>query len=60
MQTEIISAREAKDLLPLIDERHFVGAMWDPIEGHLDPYGTTHAYANRRGCRAPKSTSIIA
>ena len=19
--------------------------MWDPIEGHLDPYGTTHAYA---------------
>jgi dimethylglycine dehydrogenase len=45
MQTEIISAGEAKELLPLIDERHFVGAMWDPIEGHLDPYGTTQAYA---------------
>jgi dimethylglycine dehydrogenase len=45
METEIISAREAKEILPLIDESHFVGAMWDPIEGHLDPYGTTHAYA---------------
>ncbi|MYZ48035.1 GcvT family protein [Propylenella binzhouense] len=45
MQTEIISAAEAKALLPLIDEASFVGAMWDPIEGHLDPYGTTHAYA---------------
>ena len=45
METEIISAKEAKELLPLIDERHFVGAMWDPIEGHLDPSGTTHAYA---------------
>lgn len=45
METEIISAREAKEILPLIDERHFVGAMWDPIEGHLDPSGTTHAYA---------------
>jgi dimethylglycine dehydrogenase len=45
MQTEIISAAEAKALMPLIDERYFVGAMWDPIEGHLDPYGTTHAYA---------------
>ena len=45
METEIISSAEAKKLLPLIDESYFVGAMWDPIEGHLDPYGTTHAYA---------------
>jgi dimethylglycine dehydrogenase len=45
MQTEIISAREARDLMPLLDDRYFVGALWDPIEGHLDPYGTTHAYA---------------
>ena len=45
MRTEIISATEAKALMPLIDERHFIGALWDPVEGHLDPSGTTHAYA---------------
>lgn len=45
METEIISASEAKKILPLIDESKFVGALWDPIEGHLDPSGTTHAYA---------------
>jgi dimethylglycine dehydrogenase len=45
MHTEIISASEAKRLMPLIDEGQFVGAMYDPLEGHLDPYGTTHAYA---------------
>ncbi|GGH29199.1 glycine cleavage system protein T [Alsobacter metallidurans] len=45
MHTEIISAAEAKRLMPLIDESRFVGAMYDPLEGHLDPYGTTHAYA---------------
>ncbi|MEM6614929.1 MAG: FAD-dependent oxidoreductase [Pseudomonadota bacterium] len=45
METEIISPKEAKDLCPLIDETKFVGAMWDSIEGHLDPSGTTHAYA---------------
>ncbi len=45
MDLDIISASEAKDLLPLIDDKHFVGALWDPIEGHLDPSGTTHAYA---------------
>jgi dimethylglycine dehydrogenase len=45
MHTEIISAAEAKKLMPLIDENQFAGAMYDPFEGHLDPYGTTHAYA---------------
>ncbi|MCC0042549.1 MAG: GcvT family protein [Rhodobiaceae bacterium] len=45
METEIISAKEAKAICPLIDETKFVGAMWDPVEGHLDPSGTTHAYA---------------
>eukprot|EP01037_Dinobryon_pediforme_P029074 gene29074-32588_t len=45
MHTEIISASEAKQLMPLMDETKFVGAMYDPLEGHLDPYGTTHAYA---------------
>src|SRR5712672_4488370 len=28
-----------------MDEKEFVGAMYDPIEGHIDPYGVTHAYA---------------
>ncbi len=45
METEIISIAEAKAMFPILDEKHFVGAMFDPVEGHLDPSGTTHAYA---------------
>jgi dimethylglycine dehydrogenase len=45
MQLEIISVDEAARLFPLMNKRHFVGALWDPIEGHVDPYGVTHAYA---------------
>ncbi len=45
METEIITPLEAKAMFPLMDESHFVGALWDPVEGHLDPSGTTHAYA---------------
>ena len=45
METELITPSEAKAMFPLMDESHFVGAMWDPVEGHLDPSGTTHAYA---------------
>lgn len=45
METEIITPSEAKAMFPLMDESKFVGALWDPVEGHLDPSGTTHAYA---------------
>ncbi len=45
METELITPSEAKAMFPLMDESNFVGAMWDPVEGHLDPSGTTHAYA---------------
>jgi dimethylglycine dehydrogenase len=45
MDLEIISVDEAARLFPLMDKKHFVGAMYDPIEGHVDPYGVTHAYA---------------
>ena len=45
METELITPSEAKAMYPLMDETNFVGAMWDPVEGHLDPSGTTHAYA---------------
>ena len=45
MDTELITPLEAKAMFPLMDEKHFVGALWDPVEGHLDPSGTTHAYA---------------
>jgi len=45
MDTQIISVNEAKSYFPLLEERHFVGALLDPNEGHLDPSGTTYAYA---------------
>jgi dimethylglycine dehydrogenase len=56
---ELITPSEAKAMFPLMDETNFVGALWDPVEGHLDPSGTTHAYAKAariwRGDRAAQS-----
>jgi dimethylglycine dehydrogenase len=45
METELVSAAEAKRLMPLLDERYFVGGLYDPFEGHVDPSGVTYAYA---------------
>ena len=45
MELELLSVDEAAERFPLLDKRHFVGALYDPVEGHVDPYGVTHAYA---------------
>jgi dimethylglycine dehydrogenase len=45
LETELLSAAEAKRLHPLLEEQYFVGAMLDVADGNLDPAGTTHAYA---------------
>jgi dimethylglycine dehydrogenase len=51
-------------MFPILDEKCFIGALWDPIEGHLDPSGTTHAYAKAARiagaeicCGTPRSRS---
>ena len=45
LDQEFISVAEAKEMHPLINEKHFVGALYDPFEGHVDPSGVTNAYA---------------
>lgn len=45
LDAHIISPAEAHEIMPLLDPDQFVGALYDEVEGHLDPYGTTHAYA---------------
>jgi dimethylglycine dehydrogenase len=45
MDLEIISAAEAKAMFPMMEEQYFVGALFDPVEGHVDPSGVTNAYA---------------
>ncbi|MGB3736125.1 MAG: FAD-dependent oxidoreductase [Ilumatobacter sp.] len=57
METELISAKEAHEMVPFLDPSHFVGAMWDRHEGHVDPSGVTHAYAEaakQRGAEVNK------
>jgi len=45
IDADIITPEEAHDLMPLLDPAQFVGAMKTSFDGHLDPSGTTYAYA---------------
>jgi dimethylglycine dehydrogenase len=45
LNTRLVSPREIRELCPLIDVSEVLGGIYDPMEGHLDPYGATHAFA---------------
>lgn len=45
LETEIISAAEIQKLSPVTNIDGILGGLYDPLDGHLDPSGTTHAYA---------------
>jgi dimethylglycine dehydrogenase len=61
METEMISLEEARNLNPLIDTQHFIGALWRSDGGHCDPSGTTHAYvkaARQLGASVERFTRV--
>ncbi len=45
LETEIFGLEEIKKFAPIINTDGIIGALYDPLDGHLDPSGTTHAYA---------------
>jgi dimethylglycine dehydrogenase len=49
LETQLLSPTEIRDMCPLIDVTNVIGALYDPMEGHLDPYGATHAFAKAAG-----------
>ncbi len=62
MQLELISATEARDLFPLLDPQYFVGALYDHVEGHVDPTGVTRAYvkcAQLAGAEVHQHTPVV-
>ena len=45
LDTEILGPEEIGKLAPITNLDGIVGGLYDPLDGHLDPSGTTHAYA---------------
>ncbi len=45
LDQEFISPLELAERHPLIDPKHYHAVLWDAQDGHLDPSGTTYAFA---------------
>ena len=63
METAMISVAEAKQRNVLIEEKHFMGALWRADGGHCDPASTTQAFAKSArllGANIERFTRVIA
>ena len=45
LDTHIFGPAQIAEFAPITNLDGIVGALYDPLDGHLDPSGTTHAYA---------------
>ncbi len=45
LNTELVTPEEIRKLSPITNTDGIIGGLYDPLDGHLDPSGTTHAYA---------------
>ena len=45
LHTELIGPDEIRKLSPITNTDGVIGALYNPLDGHLDPAGTTQAYA---------------
>ncbi|TJV25386.1 MAG: FAD-dependent oxidoreductase [Mesorhizobium sp.] len=52
----LVTPDEIKAICPIVDVTGVLGGLHDSNEGHLDPYGTTHAYA---GAAKKRGADII-
>ena len=57
LETEIVGPEEIARLSPITNPRGLLGALYDPLDGHLDPSGTTHAYA--KGARMQGAEIVL-
>lgn len=61
IESELITPSEIKSLCPLVEVDQVLGGLWTPDEGHLDPYGATHAYARaakKKGAEIFQQTKV--
>ena len=45
LDQEFVSLDEIAEKHPLIDPKRYISALWDPIDGEVDPSGVTYAFA---------------
>jgi sarcosine oxidase subunit beta len=64
LDVSLLTPDKIKDIVPILDVKgmHAIGATFCSTDGHVDPFKTTHAYANaaeKHGAHIHKFTKVI-
>ncbi len=62
LDQEFVSLEEIAEMHPLIEPKHYLGALYDPLDGDIDPSGVTYAYAKSAkhyGARFHTHTPVV-
>ena len=62
LNTYLVTPEEIRSLSPITNTKGILGALFDPLDGHLDPSGTTHAYAKgaqRQGAEVVLQNKVL-
>ena len=63
LDTHLIGPEEIRKRADFVNIDGVLGALWNPLDGHLDPAGTTHVYAaaaRRHGAEIYQQTAVTA
>ena len=58
---DLLSPTQARELYPFLETHDLEGALWDPMDGDVDPSQLTQAYARlarEAGCRIERFTRV--
>lgn len=62
LDQEFITLEELAHRHPLVEPKHYISALWDPLDGDLDPSGVVYAYAKAAqhyGARYEINTPVL-
>ena len=62
LEFTLLTPAEAKAKYPFLETHDLVGALWDPLDGDIDPSQLTQAFAKGArdlGCRIKRFTKVI-
>ncbi|HUO96404.1 MAG TPA: FAD-dependent oxidoreductase [Steroidobacteraceae bacterium] len=62
LDTRLVGPAEIQELCPIMDVKGVYGAIYDPMEGHLDPSGATQAFAKaarQLGAEIHRHTRVV-
>ena len=61
IDSHLLGPKEIESLCPIVDTKDVIGGLFDGNEGHIDPYGSTHALAKsarKAGAEVYRNTKV--